>query len=228
MDGIITAARISAVRVGVVRHGESEGNLASTLQGCRLDTALSPRGRRQAEALAIRLAREPIDVVVASPMLRARETAATVVAPHGVPLRIDTDLVEFDWGEWTGRSLDEDLERQVGELRARWRSGDVAVSTPGGESPVVAAERAARALGRLRASGAKSPLVVAHGRFNRILMAVLLGRHLSRMDEIRQRNGSYSLFEWDGDGGATPILLDSVDHFDAGLSAGGGRSDSVR
>ena len=217
-----------AVRVGIVRHGESEGNLASTLQGCRLDTALSSRGRRQAEALAIRLAGEPIDVVVSSPMLRAKETAATILAPHGVPLRIDTDLVEFDWGEWTGRSLDDDLERQVGEIRARWRAGDVAVATPRGESPVIAAERAERALTRLRQSGARSPLIVAHGRFNRILMAVLLGRHLSRMDEIRQRNGSYSLFEWDGNGVATPIFLDSIDHLEAEMAEGGGRSDSVR
>ena len=227
---MITAppSRISGVRVGIVRHGESEGNLASTLQGCRLDTVLSPRGRRQAEALAIRLAGEPIDAVVCSPMARARETAATILAPHGVSLRVDVDLVEFDWGDWTGRSLDDDLERQVGEIRARWRAGEVELTTPRGESPALAAERAARALARLKASGARAPLIVAHGRFNRILMAVLLGRHLSRMDEIRQRNASYSVFDWDGNGGATPVLLDSVDHLDPELAQGGGRSDSVR
>ncbi len=216
------------MRVGIVRHGESEGNLTSTLQGCRIDTGLSLRGRRQAEALSIRLASEEIDVVVVSPMIRARQTACTLAAPHGVAIRIDADLAEFDWGDWTGRSLDDDLERQVGELRARWRSGDVNLASPGGESPSMAAERAGRALSRLRDSGAKGPLVVAHGRFNRVLMAVLLRRDLSRMDEIRQRNGSYSLFEWDGVSGATPLLLDSIDHLGGHLSESGGRSDSLR
>lgn len=203
------------MRLGLIRHGESEGNVAVTLQGCRIDARLSPRGRKQAEALAVRLAEHPVDCVVSSPMVRARETAAIVEAPHGVGVAVDVELVEFDWGVWTGRPLDEDLERQVGEIRARWRSGDVDVRTPGGESPVLAAERARRVLARIAARKAGAPLVVAHGRFNRILMTVLLGRDLSRMDEIRQRNGSLSLFEWDGSAPATPLLLDDVDHIAA-------------
>lgn len=200
------------MRLGLIRHGESEGNVAATLQGCRIDAHLSARGRKQAGALAIRLAEHPLDLVVSSPMVRARETATIVEAPHGVGVIVDVELVEFDWGIWTGRPLDEDLEREVGEIRARWRSGDVDVRTPGGESPVLAAERARRVLSRLAARRSSAPLVVAHGRFNRILMTVLLGKDLSRMDEIRQRNGSLSLFDWDGTGPATPLLLDDVDH----------------
>jgi broad specificity phosphatase PhoE len=229
----VDLATIRAVRVTIIRHGESEGNVAATLQGCRIDPPLSSRGRRQAEALSIRLSGESIDVVVASPMKRARETAATVVLPHGVPIRIDSDLVEFDWGNWTGRPLDEEMERHVEQLRARWRAGDVGLATPEGESPLIAAERARRVLDRLQQSGAGAPVLVAHGRFNRILMAVLLGRDLSRMDEIRQRNASISAFEWNGVSGATPILLDSVDHLTGDATpreplAGPGASDSIR
>jgi broad specificity phosphatase PhoE len=229
----VDLATIRAVRVTVIRHGESEGNVAATLQGCRIDPPLSSRGRRQAEALSIRLSLEPVDVVVVSPMQRARETATSVVLPHGVPIRIDSDLVEFDWGSWTGRPLDEEMERHVEQLRTRWRAGDIGLATPGGESPLIAAERARRVLGHLQQSGAGAPVLVAHGRFNRILMAVLLGRDLSRMDEIRQRNASISVFEWDGVSGATPILLDSVDHLTGEASprepsAGTGLVESVR
>ena len=167
-------------------------------------------------------------MVVSSPMVRARETAELVSAPHGVPLRIDVDLVEFDWGDWTGRSLDDQLEQEVSQLRARWRAGDVDLATPRGESPAIAARRAGRALARIAAAGWTAPVVVAHGRFNRILMAVLLGRDLSRMDEIRQRNGSFSLFDWNGTNGANPLLLDSIDHLGGGLAEGGGRSDSLK
>ncbi|MEO6326285.1 MAG: histidine phosphatase family protein [Thermoanaerobaculia bacterium] len=216
------------MRVCLIRHGESEGNVAATLQGCRLDTPLSPRGRKQAESLAIRLLNEPMDAVIASPMSRARETAEIVAAPHGLGISTDADLLEFDWGSWTGRSLDQEMERHVAELRARWRAGEVDVRTPGGESPVLAAVRAGRFLARLRAKKVLAPLVVAHGRFNRVLMALILNRDLSRMDEIKQRNGSVSIFELDEEGKATSVSLDDVEHLSAELRVVTGANDSVR
>jgi broad specificity phosphatase PhoE len=88
--------------------------------------------------------------------------------------------------------------------------------------------RADRFLGRLSGSDATAPLVVAHGRFNRILMTRLLGRELGRMDEIRQRNGSLSAFEWDGSGPATALLLDDVSHLPPELQSVSVLSDSVK
>jgi len=216
------------VRLYIVRHGESRGNLAGTLQGSRVDEPLSPRGIRQAEALSARLAREPIDLVFASPMIRARQTAEILNAPHLLPITVDADLVEFDWGVWCGQPLDDALEREVTGIRARWRSGDLEASPDGGESPAQAGRRALRFLERLRETPAGFPLVVAHGRFNRILMATLLERPLSRMDEIRQRNGSVSTFEWKGDSSVTPVLLDDVTHIPPGLRSVAGGSDSVK
>src|ERR1019366_7388930 len=184
--------------VRIDRHGESEGNFAGSLQGSRVDTPLSTRGRGQAECLAARLAGEAIDAVWASTMIRARETAAIVAAPLGLGVSLDADLVEYDGA----------IEKEVSGVRRRWRAGEADLSPSGGESPVRVAVRADRFLAQLRASGARGPLVVAHGRFNRILMTRLLGRELGRMDEIRQRNGSLSVLEWDGSGPATPLLLD--------------------
>jgi broad specificity phosphatase PhoE len=214
--------------IRLARHGESEGNFAGSLQGSRFDTPLSARGRRQAEALAIRLAEDGIDAVWASPMVRAKETASIVAAPHGITLSIDADLVEFDWGVWSGRPFDGALEQEVSAVRARWRAGETDLAPDGGESPARAALRAERFLGRLKTTGPRAPLVVAHGRFNRIFMAVLLGRPLSRMDEIRQRNGSLSVFEWDGSAPATPVLLDDVAHIAVHLQTVSVLSDSVR
>lgn len=214
--------------IRLARHGESEGNFAGSLQGSRFDTPLSARGRRQAEALAIRLAEEGVDAVWSSPMERARETASIVAAPHGLSLSVDADLVEFDWGVWSGRPFDGALEQEVSSVRARWRSGETDLAPAGGESPESAALRAGRFLDRLRASGARAPLVVAHGRFNRILMALLLGRPLARMDEIRQRNGSLSVFEWDGSAPATAAVLDDVGHIAVQFQTVSVLSDSVK
>ena len=225
---MIRIRRIAGMKIFLVRHGESEGNLGGTLQGCRLDTPLSRRGRRQAEALAVRLAEAEVDDVVASPMARARETAEICAAPHGLAVRLDLELVEFDWGVWTGLPLDDEMDRSVAELRAKWRSGDLDTAPPGGESALQAGGRAARVLGRLKKAGTAAPIVVAHGRFNRILMATLLGRDLARMDEIRQRNGSISVFDWDGEGAATPVVLDDVSHLGGDVSTPTGKVDWVR
>ena len=212
----------------LVRHGESEGNLAGSLQGSRFDTPLSETGRRQAECLAARLAGEEIDAVWASPMIRARETAAAVAAVLGLGVSLDPDLVEFDWGAWSGRPYDGEIEKEVSGVRARWRAGETELSPSGGESPAHAAFRADRFLARLLSSGSRAPLVVAHGRFNRILMTRLLGRALGRMDEIRQRNGSLSVFEWDGSDPAAPLLLDDISHQPPEIRNVSVLSDSVR
>jgi broad specificity phosphatase PhoE len=214
--------------VRIARHGESEGNSAGSLQGSRFDTPLSERGSRQAEYLAARLAGEAIDAAWASPMIRARETAAVVAAALGLGVSLDADLVEFDWGVWSGRPYNGAIEKEVSGVRARWRAGETELSPAGGESPAKAAIRADRFLARLSASRARAPLIVAHGRFNRILMARLLGRELGRMDEIRQRNGSLSVFEWDGSRPATPLLLDDVSHLPPEIQTVSVLSDSVK
>src|ERR1700690_1265336 len=134
--------------VRIARHGESEGNFAGSLQGSRFDTPLSPRGSRQAEYLARRLAGEAIDVVWASPLIRARETAAIVAAPLGLGVSLDADLVEFDWGVWSGRPYNGAIEKEVSGVRARWRAGETELSPAGGESPAHTAVRADRFLVR--------------------------------------------------------------------------------
>jgi broad specificity phosphatase PhoE len=113
-------------------------------------------------------------------------------------------------------------------VRSRWKRGETGLAPDGGESPEDAARRTARFLDRLRREAPQTPLVVAHGRFNRILMAVLLGRPLSRMDEIRQRNASISVFEWSSTGPATVLLLDDVSHLPEELRTTSVLSDSVK
>lgn len=73
----------------LIRHGESLGNL----DGTEADTGLSPRGQRQARALAGALAGEAFDQVLSSPLLRARETAA--LALPGRALAVVPDLREL-------------------------------------------------------------------------------------------------------------------------------------
>ena len=102
----------------------------------------------QAAAAAVRLAdRGGIDVVLTSPLLRALRTAEAVAHAVGVPLTVDPDLVETDFGDWEGMTFGEVLARWPDEMEA-WRA-DVSAAPPGGESFAAVAKRVDVALDRL-------------------------------------------------------------------------------
>ena len=88
--------------IWLARHGEVH-NPRGLLYGRLPRMRLSPAGQRQAEALADFLARRRLAAVYSSPMLRARTTAAVILArqPQLARVRIDRDLQEIRTG-WSG------------------------------------------------------------------------------------------------------------------------------
>ena len=96
--------------VWLARHGEVH-NPGSLLYGRLPRMRLTPEGQRQADALAAFLAPRRLAAVYSSPMLRARRTAAAILAQHAelARVRIDRDLQEIGTG-WQGEPL-EALER---------------------------------------------------------------------------------------------------------------------
>ena len=90
----------------LVRHGETDWNAEGRLQG-HTDRPLNEHGRNQAKELADRLAGEGADAIYASDLARAKETAEIVGARLGLPVMIDADLREKNWGNWEGLTGDE-------------------------------------------------------------------------------------------------------------------------
>ncbi len=112
----------------LVRHGETDANRAGLLLG-RADPPLTERGAEQAAAVAAVLRRETAPILFASPLRRARETAARIAETTGAPVAVDGRLIELDYGDWDGRPV-ADLPGESGE---RWRT-DPTFAPPGGES----------------------------------------------------------------------------------------------
>ena len=103
-------------RFVLVRHGESNTTVARTIGGYRTCRGLSPLGRKQAEALADRLARTgevEADVLVSSSFPRAIETAELIApALHDLPIVVDPAVGEHDPGpECDGLSFQDFLDR---------------------------------------------------------------------------------------------------------------------
>jgi 2,3-bisphosphoglycerate-dependent phosphoglycerate mutase len=142
----------------LVRHGETDWNAEGRLQG-HTDRPLSDYGREQARRLADELEGEELDAIYASDLLRARETAEIVGGRLGLPVELDADLREKDWGNWEGLSA---LERDRVEFV--------------GESTEAHQERMLQALRRIaERHPAGRVLVVTHGGSMRRVQTKVLG-----------------------------------------------------
>jgi broad specificity phosphatase PhoE len=146
----------------LVRHGETDWNADGRLQG-QTDRPLSEFGRRQARRLADELADEGLEAIYSSDLVRARETAEIVAGPLGLPVNLDPDLREKDWGTWEGLTA---VERDHVEFV--------------GESTEAHQERILRALRRISREhdDRGRVLVVTHGGSMRRVQTAALGMAL--------------------------------------------------
>jgi broad specificity phosphatase PhoE len=132
----------------VVRHGQTAANAAGQLLG-RADVLLTETGREQAASLAEAVGR--VDLVVSSPLQRARETAAA----FGLPVEVDERWTELDYGEYDERPLG-DVPAEMWET---WR-GDTEYAPPGGESLASLGRRVRAACDDIATAAADADVVV--------------------------------------------------------------------
>ncbi len=196
------------MRMIIVRHGESEADILNVCEG-RADFPLTARGHRQAEALAARLAREyKIGRIVASPLTRARQTAASVAAACGLPAALDDDLMEFNNGLVAGVD-----KARAGELFSRVPDVPIHAAAYEQESLLEFRFRAERALSRImfETPAAETVAVVSHGgMINQLFRAFL---RLPVDADIRFASGDTGLHEWTVEDGTRRIVrVNSLSH----------------
>lgn len=169
-------------RLYFIRHGETDWNREGRLQG-RTDTALNPRGRKQAAQAARHLGdlfgTAPDAALLAglplyvSPMQRTRQTAEILLGTLGLDSAAyvpDARLMEIGFGHWEGRTWPEIRARDP--IGARDRDKDRwHFQPPGGESYAMVADR----VGAWLASIDHDACVIAHGGVARVMMALCGG-----------------------------------------------------
>jgi broad specificity phosphatase PhoE len=99
------------------RHGQTAPNREGLVLG-RADPELTDEGREQAARLAAALAGEPVTAILASPLLRARQTAEAIGEACEIPVGTDDRLIEIDWGSWEGRSTGTLAQSEVDRWKA--------------------------------------------------------------------------------------------------------------
>ncbi|WP_258360481.1 alpha-ribazole phosphatase [Moorella sulfitireducens (nom. illeg.)] len=203
---------MEGTRVYLVRHGETEWNNSGRYQG-HSDVALSPRGRQQAELLRERLRHIPLDVVYSSDLSRARETAASIAAPHGLGVKVTAGLREINFGAWEGMTHEEIVASFPCEWEA-WRQDPASTIVPGGESFRQVKERVWQAFnGIVRHEKGRRILLVAHGGSLRVLICSVLGLDLTAVWRFRLDNTGISIVDCYEDEYIL-VLLNDINHLE--------------
>lgn len=162
----------------LVRHGETAHNRDGQGLG-RFDADLTEVGLAQAEAVADRLATEPVKRVLSSPLERANHVARLIASHHNLSVETRPELTELDVGDTEGLAFAESRLR-FPEFMKAWASDDnVDVRMPGGESMADLARRLEPLVAELRAEQEGDIVVVSHNFALRAFICLFLGVELS-------------------------------------------------
>ncbi len=197
-------------RLLLVRHGSTEHSHEGRFSG-RNELPLDAHGLGQARGISRHIAAlPPVDLVLSSPLIRARQTADAIVERVGGQVEIVEDLVEMEFGEWEGLTLAEAHLKWPEAIRA-WLAGEVA--PPGGESFGQVTERALRAIEQIiSAYRGKRIVAVSHVTPIKTLLRVAMGAPESAMFKFHLDTASLSEIDYYVDGASSVRLMNLSEH----------------
>ncbi|MCM6776890.1 histidine phosphatase family protein [Nocardia sp. CDC159] len=197
-------------RLILVRHGETEGNVAKILDTRVPGLPLTERGVAQAKSFGANLAGPPRRLFC-SPALRARQTAAHIEAVTGVRSEVVDGVHEVQVGELEGQNS-EAAHKQFQRIYRAWHLGDLDERVPGGESGAEVLKRYLPVLERIRddylTSGEGGDiLLVSHGAAMRLAARAISGvappfttnNHLDNTETIElapRADGGWDCLRW--------------------------------
>ncbi|WP_219415630.1 histidine phosphatase family protein [Pseudonocardia nigra] len=199
---------MTSTQLTLVRHGRTIWHAENRYAGVS-DVPLDDTGRAQAAALAEWAREHPHDVLVCSPVSRARQTTAPVAAALGVEAEVVADLREVDFGIAEGRTLAE-LRAADPAVADAFVADPVRHPFPGAEPPAAAAERVLGALrGVVERHCGTSVLVVAHNTALRLALCAWLGIPLAHYRDVLPRldNAAATRLRVPADPARPPALL---------------------
>jgi len=197
----------------LARHGATDWSLEKRFSGLGgVDLPLAEVGIAQARALGAEVARRSaVTRIVASPLLRTRQTAGFVAEATGLPVEIEDGFAECGFGEWDGLTFAEVKAKWPAELSA-WL-GSLDVAPPGGESFSDCRQRVAAARDRIveRHAGERV-LIVAHVSPIKIMVGMAIEAPLSSVYRMELPPCSLTTLAWFPDGNASMFSFAEAGH----------------
>jgi probable phosphoglycerate mutase len=175
------------MKIYIARHGQTEWNKQDKICGLT-DVELTDEGREQAKELAKSLKDTNIEVIIASPLKRAVETAGYISEAINIPVITDERLIEQNFGIFEG------TYRKGQDFLNNKRN--FAYRYPGGESMMQVAQRTYSLLDEIRDKYAgKDVLLVCHGGVARVMRTYFLDVTNEEFFNYSMNNASYEAFE---------------------------------
>ena len=199
----------------IIRHGETEWNKTGRFQG-HSDVPLSAEGRTQAAALGKNLAVDHVDMIYASDLTRAMETAAPLAQRFGLEVISDPQLRELNFGAWEGRNFNDVNAENPNAMKNFYtdpEQADIPESEPFPEFQRRIAGRVREIVAQKRG---KRIVIVSHGASIRILLADILAMPIRSIWHISQLNTAVNKIRFEDDGFAIVTLMNDTSHLRAG------------
>jgi broad specificity phosphatase PhoE len=180
----------------LMRHGETDWNREGRVMG-RNPVELNARGRAQVEAAARFAQTIRPDLIVSSPLVRARQSAELMAERlGGVPIVEEESIAEVRYGRWEGMIYHELIEDPY---YAEYRKSPIEYPTPGGETiPQVQARGVEAVIRLLRENPGQRLLFVSHGDIIRTVLCHFMGLELGFFHRLRIDNASISTVQVSG------------------------------
>lgn len=199
----------------LLRHGATAANIANPpiLQGRGMDLPLSETGTAQVQKAAVALQPVRLSAIYASPLLRARESAEIIAAPHRLAVATHDLLTEVNVGKWEGRSWGE-IRVTDAEAYRQFQDDPGQFGYLGGETLTQVFERVKPAFAEIAAAHTGQTIaIVAHNVVNRAYLAGLLGVPMSRARNIVQGNACINVLHL-SPGETTVVTVNSTLHLE--------------
>ncbi|NMF57145.1 histidine phosphatase family protein [Pseudanabaena yagii] len=207
-----------STRVVIVRHGESNFNILSKIQGRgnydrpELQSVLTDKGKHQAKLAGRALSNLGIDVAYASPLVRAQHTAQIILSENFQPPVLNTTegLLEIDLSEWESM-IASDVKEQFPEKYHFWQNEPEKFQL-GDRYPILDLFEQAKALWAeiLPKHEDKTILLVGHSGINRALICSAIGIPVSLYHNIHQANCAISVLNFQGSSINDGVQLESL------------------
>lgn len=167
---------VYSMRLYIIRHGETAWNRQLRLQG-QTDIELNENGRLLAQKTAHAMKDIPFDLVITSPLKRAKETASLVLGGIEIPTREDARIREISFGDMEGQYISrEEREDEHSGFYRFFHAPETYVPAAHGESVSSLCARTADFLEELRNTkelADKTILISTHGAASRALLAAI-------------------------------------------------------
>ena len=210
----------------VIRHVQAEGNLYRHMQG-HWDGDVTPVGRLQRDALALRFKDVPVDAVYSSDLFRARFTASAITRYHPLPVRLDARLREINVGPWEAEPFANMRWEQPEALETFLRDPEH-FQLDGAETFHQVQERATEALVEIAEKNpGRSVVVTTHGVAIRCMLTRLLGLSLNDQSVPIFHNTGIARLTYEN-GRFTVETMNDADHLPEELKRRPSDQDALR